>query len=343
MLLAESSGATKLNISTLSNWCTRKMPRVSCPAAPASRRKQGEKPGVAQRQALGVEDLLGVQRGERDLGGADEVQLVLGRARRSAARCRAGSRCRTAPARARAPAGSPARSRARAASPAPSARARARASRDRLAGRQSARPRAAPRAPCRSAPPPARGGRAARSRTPAARRPRGPARPRDPPPRSGRAGSAAARARPAAPLRPRPARAPAPSRARPPPASPRSPARAPRPPSADLMRAFASFCSRPQPLQLRQQRPPTRIELDNPIQPRRSLHPATLQRRAHDVGFLADPLEVEHLREPASRPHDYFVERAMFVVGTFSALSPSTSRGTWRLRALRCRRRCSPA
>ncbi len=32
------------NISTLSNWCTRKMPRVSLPAAPASRRKQGEKP-----------------------------------------------------------------------------------------------------------------------------------------------------------------------------------------------------------------------------------------------------------------------------------------------------------
>ena len=36
--------ATNENISTLSNWCTRKMPRVSLPAAPASRRKQGEKP-----------------------------------------------------------------------------------------------------------------------------------------------------------------------------------------------------------------------------------------------------------------------------------------------------------
>ena len=41
---AESSGRTNENISTLSNWCTRNMPRVSRPAAPASRRKQGEKP-----------------------------------------------------------------------------------------------------------------------------------------------------------------------------------------------------------------------------------------------------------------------------------------------------------
>ena len=32
----------KLTISTLSNWWTRRMPRVSRPAAPASRRKQGE-------------------------------------------------------------------------------------------------------------------------------------------------------------------------------------------------------------------------------------------------------------------------------------------------------------
>ena len=40
----EADGSTKLNISTFSNWCTRKIPRVSRPAAPASRRKQGEKP-----------------------------------------------------------------------------------------------------------------------------------------------------------------------------------------------------------------------------------------------------------------------------------------------------------
>ena len=40
----DSSGRTNVNISTLSNWCTRKIPRVSLPAAPASRRKQVEKP-----------------------------------------------------------------------------------------------------------------------------------------------------------------------------------------------------------------------------------------------------------------------------------------------------------
>ena len=37
----------------------------------------GREAGVAQRQPLGLEDLLGVQRRERDLGGADEEQLVL--------------------------------------------------------------------------------------------------------------------------------------------------------------------------------------------------------------------------------------------------------------------------
>ena len=87
--------------------------------------------GVAQRQRAVLEDLAGVQRGERDLA---RCRRGTGRRRpagRSAARCRAGSRCRRAPARAPARAGSPARSRARAASPAPSARARARASRGR--------------------------------------------------------------------------------------------------------------------------------------------------------------------------------------------------------------------
>ena len=45
MLVARSvDGSTNENISTLSNWWTRKMPRVSLPAAPASRRKQVEKP-----------------------------------------------------------------------------------------------------------------------------------------------------------------------------------------------------------------------------------------------------------------------------------------------------------
>ena len=36
-----SSGAQNTNISTLSNQCTRKIPRVSLPWAPASRRKLG--------------------------------------------------------------------------------------------------------------------------------------------------------------------------------------------------------------------------------------------------------------------------------------------------------------
>ena len=37
----ESSGLSNMTISTLSNWWTRRIPRVSLPAAPASRRKHG--------------------------------------------------------------------------------------------------------------------------------------------------------------------------------------------------------------------------------------------------------------------------------------------------------------
>src|SRR3954447_76577 len=88
----EAPGSTNENISTLSNWWTRKMPRVSRPAAPAPRREQGRKgPGgaglaaeagregaVAQRQLTCVEDLAGVEAGEADLGGAGEEELVLG-------------------------------------------------------------------------------------------------------------------------------------------------------------------------------------------------------------------------------------------------------------------------
>ena len=40
----------------------------------------GREAGVAQRQAIGVEDLFVVQRGERDLGGADQVELIRGQA-----------------------------------------------------------------------------------------------------------------------------------------------------------------------------------------------------------------------------------------------------------------------
>ena len=42
--LGLAEGSTNENISTLSNWWTRKIPRVSLPAAPASRRKQVEIP-----------------------------------------------------------------------------------------------------------------------------------------------------------------------------------------------------------------------------------------------------------------------------------------------------------
>ena len=52
---------------------------MSLPAAPASRRKQGEKPRSAAA-APAREDLAGVQRRQRDLRGADQVQLVLGNA-----------------------------------------------------------------------------------------------------------------------------------------------------------------------------------------------------------------------------------------------------------------------
>ncbi len=52
------------------------MPRVSRPAAPASRRKHAREAGVAARDL--VEDLPGVQRGERDLARAGQVEVVLG-------------------------------------------------------------------------------------------------------------------------------------------------------------------------------------------------------------------------------------------------------------------------
>ncbi len=128
--------------------------------------------GVPQRQRVRVEDLLHVHRGEPDLGGAGEVELVAldlvdVRPRRSA-----GSRCRTSPPRARAPAAAPARIPSRRAGRARSGRARARGARRRRCDRRSARPRPSPRVPCRSSRTPARGrgGRARGSRTRAARR-----------------------------------------------------------------------------------------------------------------------------------------------------------------------------
>ena len=54
------------------------MPRVSLPAAPASRRKHGRVGGVADRQVGGVEDLVAMEVRDRDLGRRDQVQLVAG-------------------------------------------------------------------------------------------------------------------------------------------------------------------------------------------------------------------------------------------------------------------------
>ena len=51
---------------------------MSRPAAPASRRKQGENATYPERQLVGVQDLAGVQAGERDLGRARQVEAVLG-------------------------------------------------------------------------------------------------------------------------------------------------------------------------------------------------------------------------------------------------------------------------
>ena len=55
------------------------MPRVSFPAAPASRRKQVEQPRVAQRQILLGHDLVAVQARKRHLRGAHQEEVVLGR------------------------------------------------------------------------------------------------------------------------------------------------------------------------------------------------------------------------------------------------------------------------
>ncbi len=122
----------------------------------------GREAGVAQRQALGVEDLLVVQRGERDLGGAHEVELVLGQAvdlllgvgQEAGAEQRPLAHEHRRDHRLEAVAAQLLR--------APSARARAPAAPGRPSGRRSARRRAWRRGPCRSSAPPAPGGRGAR-------------------------------------------------------------------------------------------------------------------------------------------------------------------------------------
>ena len=60
----------------MSNSCTRSSPRVSRPAAPASRRKHGGVGHQPHRQVGRVEDLARGQRRERHLGGRDQPQVV---------------------------------------------------------------------------------------------------------------------------------------------------------------------------------------------------------------------------------------------------------------------------
>ena len=53
------------------------MPRVSLPWVSASRRKHVENPAYRVGEVFRVEDLVLVERGERDLGGSDQVEVVV--------------------------------------------------------------------------------------------------------------------------------------------------------------------------------------------------------------------------------------------------------------------------
>ena len=191
----------------------------------------GRDPGVAARQLAGVEDVAGVEGGERDLRGADQEQVVAlvrlvdhlplarehpGAVQRALAHeDRRDHRLEALGAERRRPR---------------SARARAGPAPGRRGGRRNGRPRPRRPSPSRSirGAGPGRGGRRPRSRTPAARRPRA-ASPRRPRPAVGRvgvrAGSAASRPARRAPPRPRRARPPGPSPSPRPRASRRSAAR----------------------------------------------------------------------------------------------------------------------
>ena len=100
---------------------------------------------VAQGQRVLVEDLAHVQRGERDLRGADEEQVVARRVERVDLLAVGGEEAGAvrAPARAPAPAASSAGSRGSRASRASTARARGAAAPGRRGGRRSASPRCA--------------------------------------------------------------------------------------------------------------------------------------------------------------------------------------------------------
>ena len=71
-------GRVNENCSTLLNWWTRNIPRVSCPAAFRSRGESTARTRRSGGQLVGLEDLPGVEARERDLGGAREVEAVGG-------------------------------------------------------------------------------------------------------------------------------------------------------------------------------------------------------------------------------------------------------------------------
>ena len=80
----------KANISTLVNWWTRYSPLLARPAAPASVRKQCERPTYFERQVRLVEDLVGVHPAQGDLGGADQAEVGVSRPSRPGSRRRGG-------------------------------------------------------------------------------------------------------------------------------------------------------------------------------------------------------------------------------------------------------------
>ena len=129
------------------------MPRVSLPGGAGLAAEAGREARVAQRQVVLGQDLVGVQGGEADLGGADQVQVVAARSRRSEPGRSAGSRSRTAAPRAPARAGRPGTKPVpgellereldqRQLEPAPG----------RPSGRRTASRTRGPRSPCRSGP-----------------------------------------------------------------------------------------------------------------------------------------------------------------------------------------------
>ena len=149
-------------------------------------------PGVAARQLAGVEDVAGVEGGQRDLGGADQEEVValVGLVDHLALAREHPGAVQRAP-RGPGPAGRPARSPRRGRRRPRGAPARAGPAPGRRGGRRTARPRPRRPSPSRSirGAGRARGGRRPRSRTRAARRPRAATTASSSPRRPGRPGA----------------------------------------------------------------------------------------------------------------------------------------------------------